>query len=310
MNAVTEKTSLDQSKIGLYNKFNVSRTNGSSEAGGKHEHDEYFVLNLTTDKHAIPALAAYAKSCEITLPLLASDLRKKISDLRKNEFITVPETVLPNGAVVPEFAVGKYITGREDDQFAISATATPWVRINYHDARKEAENAGLKLVTELQSLALAHNIANQDINWTGGKVGQGSLFQGIRKGKVDEAQSGEYEPEDDERRWLQLSNGERIFDIAGNCYTWVFDDVQGNENGIVSSAFADDSVSLSAPYPSMEKGVGWHPSKGSDWSGVALVRGGFWGSGGRAGVFYLGDGSPDCGVDVIGFRCTKPSAGN
>jgi hypothetical protein len=93
MNAITE---IDQKSIGLYHKFNVSRTDGKDQTGGKHEHDEYFVLNLTTDKHAIAALATYADSCADEYPALASDLRAKISAaaIAKSEFITVPEVTL------------------------------------------------------------------------------------------------------------------------------------------------------------------------------------------------------------------------
>ena len=59
---------------GLYNKFVVRRTDGSSEQGGKHEHCDYFVLDLSHDKHAIPALRAYAESCEPEYKALADDL--------------------------------------------------------------------------------------------------------------------------------------------------------------------------------------------------------------------------------------------
>lgn len=62
---------------GLYNKFTVTRNDGSSEPGGKHEHCEYFVLDLAHDKHAVAALMAYADSCEKEYPALASDLRRK-----------------------------------------------------------------------------------------------------------------------------------------------------------------------------------------------------------------------------------------
>lgn len=48
---------------GLYGKFQVWRTDGKSEDGEKHDGCEYFVLDLTHDQHAIPALLAYAKSC-------------------------------------------------------------------------------------------------------------------------------------------------------------------------------------------------------------------------------------------------------
>lgn len=64
---------------GLYRKFHVYRADGSSDPGGKHEHCEYFVLDLTHDKHAIPALRAYAESCKEEYPELAYDLMNKIS---------------------------------------------------------------------------------------------------------------------------------------------------------------------------------------------------------------------------------------
>lgn len=225
-----------------------------------------------------------------------------------NEFVTVPETTLPNGTVVPSFKVGKYITGRTDDQLAITASAAPWVEINFADSKSEADKAGLKLITELQYLALAHNIAGVAINWTSGTVGEGSLFQGLHDDTVEEAQAGDYVPEEEsERRWFELSNGERVYDVAGNCYTWIFDDVQGDENGLVASAFSEDSPSITtAPASSMENGVGWYPRHSANWSGYALVRGGFWNSGDYAGVFGLGSDGPVNERDLIGFRCTLP----
>lgn len=63
---------------GLYGKFRVARNDGSSRPGGKHEHCDHFVLDLTHDKHALPALRAYADSCAAEYPLLAADLRKKL----------------------------------------------------------------------------------------------------------------------------------------------------------------------------------------------------------------------------------------
>lgn len=70
---------------GLYavDKFSVKRTDGSSEPGGKHFGCDYFVLDLTHDKHAIPALEAYIASCEADgYHLLAADLRKKVQRMR------------------------------------------------------------------------------------------------------------------------------------------------------------------------------------------------------------------------------------
>ncbi len=308
MNAIAEAPAIDQKAVGIYHKFNVERTDGSSAPGGKHEGDEYFVLNLTTDKHALPALAAYAKSCANDYPVLAADLRTKCQSLQKDEFAQVPETTLPNGHVEPAFLVGKYLSGRGDaGQLVVNAEAAPWVEIDYHAARAAAEAAGYKLITETQYLALAYNIANVAANWSSGIVGEGSLQQGLRNDSVDEAQPGTFISNDeDETRVFTLSNGETVYDVAGNAYSWVFDNVQGDENGLIAKSFAADSPSITtAPAPSMQKGVGWYPSAGSDWSGHALVRGGYWDSGDYAGVFRLGGGHPGCVNDGVGFRCTK-----
>ena len=47
---------------GLYGKFYVKRSDGRSAPGEKHYRCEYFVLDLTHDPHAIPALKAYEAS--------------------------------------------------------------------------------------------------------------------------------------------------------------------------------------------------------------------------------------------------------
>ncbi|MGE5523418.1 MAG: hypothetical protein ACM3SS_06875, partial [Rhodospirillaceae bacterium] len=62
---------------GLYHKFNVERTDGSSAPGGKHHGCDYFVLDMTHDAFAKAALTAYADACEKEYPLLADDLRAR-----------------------------------------------------------------------------------------------------------------------------------------------------------------------------------------------------------------------------------------
>jgi formylglycine-generating enzyme required for sulfatase activity len=309
MNTVTDPTKVDQKNIGLYPKFQVIRTDGKGAPGGKHEHDEYFVLNLTTDKHAIPALSAYAKACEAEYPLLASDLRTIVRNTYqgKDELVLVPETTLPNGTVVPSFTVGKYACSKSDIGTAIvTADSKPWHSINFHDAKKACTEAGYSLITELQYLAIAYQITQQDANWTGGKVGEGEVYRGIHKGDVDEAQNGHYVSEEPtERRWHALANGEVVYDFSGNIYSWVFDDVQGDENGIIAKPFADDSATkTTAPYGNREHGIG-DTSTGRDWSGTALIRGGCWNSVDYAGVFHLYHFWPHYDYYRVGFRCTK-----
>ena len=66
---------------GLYGKFYIERTDGKSAPGEKHDGCEYFVLDMTHDKYAVPALRAYAEHCEAEYPLLASDLYDKADEI-------------------------------------------------------------------------------------------------------------------------------------------------------------------------------------------------------------------------------------
>lgn len=224
-------------------------------------------------------------------------------------FIAAPETTLPNGVVVPSFHVGQFAATKGlDGKAAVASDAAPWVRVNFKAAIKACEAAGYKLITELQWLAIAWDASQQDCNWTKGKVGEGNLFRGIRKDKFGSAQPGNVVPDDaKERRWLTLSNGERICDLNGNVWQWVFDDVQGDADGLIAKAFDKESPSIAtAPYPCEEKGMGWRPSAGANGSGYALFRGGFWSSESYAGAFFLSGVWPGNECGNVGFRCTKP----
>lgn len=61
---------------GLYGKFWVRRTDGSSAREAKHAACTYFVLDWDHDPFAVPAARAYADACASTYPELAADLRK------------------------------------------------------------------------------------------------------------------------------------------------------------------------------------------------------------------------------------------
>jgi formylglycine-generating enzyme required for sulfatase activity len=244
---------------------------------------------------------------DTNLPADAGEAEHHSADA--NLFVTVPETTLPNGYVVRAFQVGQYYCAKGDDGKAvISAEGKPWVGINYAEARAACAAIGGALLTESQALALAWNVSQVAANWSGGGVGIGTLMMGLHKGSVYSGQPGKFMPKDaEERRGFHLTNGDIVFDVAGNVYGWIFDDVQGDENGIVAGAFAEDSPSIkTAPFPSCTQGMGWFPRAGSNWSSYALFRGGCWCSGGVAGVFRLSYGWPDYRDGVVGFRCTKP----
>jgi hypothetical protein len=224
-------------------------------------------------------------------------------------FVVVPATLLPCGITVPAFAAARWLAARgPDGRILLSEAAPPWVCIGYHEARLACARAGFRLLTELQALAIAYDIAGQAPNWTGGAVGAGRLFQGLHRGRCAGAQPAWAEsPDPLERRWHVLSNGERIHDCAGNAFSWVFDDVQGNPDGIVAHTFAPGSPTLAtAPGASMQQGLGWWPRAGRSWWGRALARGGSWSSQEGAGVFTVVDERPQAARPYVGFRCTLP----
>lgn len=68
---------MDKRTTGLIHKFSVTRTDGTDAPGGKHDGCDYFVLDLTHDPHALPAIRAYAESCRADYPALAADLDAK-----------------------------------------------------------------------------------------------------------------------------------------------------------------------------------------------------------------------------------------
>ncbi len=59
---------------GLYDKFTVTRTDGQSEPGQKHDGCQYFVLDVTHDPFADETLQTYANVCRREYPLLAKDI--------------------------------------------------------------------------------------------------------------------------------------------------------------------------------------------------------------------------------------------
>jgi hypothetical protein len=66
---------------GLYDKFCVIRTDGTSGPGKKHDGCRYFVLDMDHDPHARAAVKAYADSCRAEYPLLAADLDARAENL-------------------------------------------------------------------------------------------------------------------------------------------------------------------------------------------------------------------------------------
>ncbi len=64
---------------GLFARYAIRRLDGSTNKGGKHNKCDYFVLDITHDPHAVPAIFSYARSAEADgYKQLAADLYGKI----------------------------------------------------------------------------------------------------------------------------------------------------------------------------------------------------------------------------------------
>ena len=63
---------------GMFEKFSVVRSDGSSAPGGKHQDFKYFVLDLDHDPYAGAAMMAYVAACRATHPLLEHDIKKLV----------------------------------------------------------------------------------------------------------------------------------------------------------------------------------------------------------------------------------------
>lgn len=70
---------------GLYEKYQVSRTDGQDHAGGRHFGCRLFVLDLTHDADARKAVEMYASLCGVRRPQLASDLRALVQEINQRE---------------------------------------------------------------------------------------------------------------------------------------------------------------------------------------------------------------------------------
>src|SRR5471030_1004635 len=93
--------------------------------------------------------------------------------LSDEHFVSIPETTLPDGTVVPAFKYGRYPASKGvDGAVAHSISAKPWVRIKFADAVAACDAAGLQLARETQELAVRHLICQQPENWSGGEVGR------------------------------------------------------------------------------------------------------------------------------------------
>lgn len=242
----------------------------------------------------------------------------------------------------PNFCVMKYDAKNVNGQAISQAAGTPWVNINQNDAVAVSAAAcpTCHLISESEWMTIAANVLNVPSNWSGGTVGSGYIYRGHSDsspanslaastddtngyyGTGNSASSGT-----DQRRTLNLSNGEVIWDLAGNVYEWTNYVMPGNQqpglSGESSYAYKEwNNASIiwnGFPYASRASNItqaaGWTSANGIGelYSNAAetgthgFMRGSAWYSGtGGSGVLNLIINDPITYTGTsVGFRVAK-----
>ena len=237
-----------------------------------------------------------------------------------------------------DFLVMKYQAKNDGLGNPVStASGFPWVSISQTTALAASANISPNhhLITEMEWLTLAHNIASVASNWSGNAVGSGYIYRGhtdnvpanALEASINDADGyyGTGNASGDQRRTLTLTNGEVIWDLSGNVWEWTSGTIAGGQQpGLTGeSAYAwkewnDANLQLGGLDPKTipsygnaalssltgaTNGLGRLYSNRGETGLRAFRRGGYWNSGSNAGVFTLDLASaPGNSGSSIGFR--------
>jgi prepilin-type N-terminal cleavage/methylation domain-containing protein len=243
-----------------------------------------------------------------------------------------------------DFCVMKYAASQVgSSNVPISQSGTyPWVNISQTTAIADAPNVagctGCHLWTEAEYMTIAQNVLGVASNWSGGSVGSGYIYSGHNDNVPANAlapdpsdsngYAGETNKGGNQRRTLTLSNGQVIWDMAGNVYEWTNATIGANQQPGLSgeSAYAwkqwnNGSLLMNGlPYNSQPASTGitgitgWSSTQGigqlySDYGETgthAFLRGGNWGFGSLAGVLSLAlNNSAGYTASNVGFRVSR-----
>lgn len=236
-----------------------------------------------------------------------------------------------------DFCIAKY-ESKYDGSIAVSqAAGTPFVIIRQSVAatRSTAACSGCRLISEAEWLTVAHNVLGVASNWTGGSVGSGAIYSGhndnipasalAASSSDSDGYSGTGNTSGNQRRTLTLSNGEVIWDLAGNVFEWTSGTVSGGQPGGSGSfpprewnALSTPGTVTPNPAPSFgtpaanswttAHGIGNLRSDSTDTALRGFLRGGAWGDTTQAGVFNLNlTNVPTLETSNVGFRMTRSS---
>lgn len=234
------------------------------------------------------------------------------------------------------FCVSKYEAKNNGSGTVVSQPGTaPWVSITQTNAITTAANActACRLIGEAEWLTIAHDIVNVPSNWSGGSVGSGYVYRGHSDGSPasnltassDDTNGyvGTGNVSGDQKRTLTLSNGQVIWDFAGNAWEWTSGQITGGQPGASSYAWREwnavtgigtlspnpfpvFATSAASGWTGAANGIGQFYSSTADATLRATRRGGSRALGNSTGIFTLSYGSdPSASGSDIGFRVVE-----
>jgi prepilin-type N-terminal cleavage/methylation domain-containing protein len=212
------------------------------------------------------------------------------------------------------------------------AASTPWINVSLTQAQSYCKAIGAHLINNAEWMAIARDAESVSSNWNGSVMYRGHTDNVPANSLASDGAdpyygTGQSSPSE-QRRTLTLSNGQTIWDIAGNVWEWVDYSILTTEMPTPRTGWLEfnqitnwgvnlgyDNAGPKDKSKTGSNGVGriyadpdtsYSNNTPYDNTVHTFIRGGSWDSGAYAGAFALNlYFSPAYTSTSIGFRCAR-----